>query len=115
MIDDDDECGTISGMRIGRRNRSAQRKPAQYHFVHHKSHMTDLGSNPDRRAGKAATNRLSYGTAYLQLISQVKVKVTFRLTVSQSLYLGVGPRLRLMTRYFFLFESFCPVHVVRPL
>jgi hypothetical protein len=24
---------------------------------------TDLGSNPDRRSGKPATNRLNYGTA----------------------------------------------------
>jgi hypothetical protein len=24
----------------------------------------DLGSNPDRRCGKAGTNRLNYGTAF---------------------------------------------------
>jgi hypothetical protein len=37
----------------------------QRHFVHHKSHMIyNLGSNPGRRDGKPATNRLSYGTAY---------------------------------------------------
>jgi hypothetical protein len=35
----------------------------QRHFVHHKSHMTDPGSNPGRRGGKPATNRLSYGAA----------------------------------------------------
>jgi hypothetical protein len=35
----------------------------QCHFVH-KSHMPDLGSSPDRRGGKPATNSLSYGTAY---------------------------------------------------
>jgi hypothetical protein len=35
----------------------------QRHFVHHKSHMTDPGSNPGRRDGKPATNRLSYGVA----------------------------------------------------
>jgi hypothetical protein len=28
MIDDDDECGTVGGMRIGRGNRSTWRKPA---------------------------------------------------------------------------------------
>jgi hypothetical protein len=33
----------------------------QGHFVHHKSHMTNPGSNPGRRGGKPATNRLSYG------------------------------------------------------
>jgi hypothetical protein len=36
----------------------------QRHFVHHKSHLPDPGSNPDRRGGKPATNRLSYGAAY---------------------------------------------------
>jgi hypothetical protein len=35
----------------------------QRHFVHHKSHLPDPGSNPGRRGGKPATNRLSYGTA----------------------------------------------------
>jgi hypothetical protein len=35
----------------------------QRHFVHHKSHLPDLGSNPDRRGGKPATNHLSYGAA----------------------------------------------------
>jgi hypothetical protein len=35
----------------------------QRHFVHHKSHLSDPGSNPGRRGGKPATNRLSYGAA----------------------------------------------------
>jgi hypothetical protein len=34
------------------------------HFVHHKSHLPDPGSNPDHRGGKPATNRLSYGAAH---------------------------------------------------
>jgi hypothetical protein len=33
------------------------------HFLHHKSDLPDPGSNPGRRGGKPATNRLSYGTA----------------------------------------------------
>jgi hypothetical protein len=33
----------------------------QRHFFHHKSHVPDPGSKPDRRGGKPATNRLSYG------------------------------------------------------
>jgi hypothetical protein len=35
----DDECGAVSGMGIGRGNRSTWSLP-QCHFVHHKSHMT---------------------------------------------------------------------------
>jgi hypothetical protein len=35
----------------------------QYHYAHHKSHMMWPGANPSRCGGKAATNRLSYGTA----------------------------------------------------
>jgi hypothetical protein len=30
------------------------------HFVHHKSHLPDLGANPGRRGRKPATNRFSY-------------------------------------------------------
>jgi hypothetical protein len=37
---------------------------------------------------------------------QVKVKVTLRLTVSQSVSLGVEPHLRLMTRYLLLFDFY---------
>jgi hypothetical protein len=35
----------------------------QRHFVHHKSHLPDPGSNPGRRDGKSVTNRLSNGAA----------------------------------------------------
>jgi hypothetical protein len=64
----DDECGAVGGMKIGRGNRSIQRKPAavplcQCHFVHHNSTSPGLDSNPGRRGGNPATNRLSYGTA----------------------------------------------------
>jgi hypothetical protein len=37
---------------------------------------------------------------------ELKVKVTLRLTVSQSVSLGVEPHLGLMTRYFLLFDSY---------
>jgi hypothetical protein len=46
---------------------------------------------------------------------KVKVKVTLRLTVGQSISLGVEPHLGLMTRYLLLFESYCLVFVGRPL
>jgi hypothetical protein len=35
----DCEDGEFGGIKIGRGHRSAQRKPAQCHFVHHKSHL----------------------------------------------------------------------------
>jgi hypothetical protein len=38
-------------------------KMPRRHFVHHKSHLPDLGANPGRRGGKPATNRFSYGAA----------------------------------------------------
>jgi hypothetical protein len=46
---------------------------------------------------------------------QVKVNVTLRLTVGQSVYLGVEPALGLLTRYYLLSESRCLVSVGRPL
>jgi hypothetical protein len=41
---------------------------SQCHFVHHKSHLPDPGSNPDRRGGKPATKRLSYGAASFDVL-----------------------------------------------
>jgi hypothetical protein len=38
--DDDDDCGAIGGMRIGKGNLRTGRKLPQCHFVHNKSHMT---------------------------------------------------------------------------
>jgi hypothetical protein len=46
---------------------------------------------------------------------RVRVRVTLQLTVSQSVRLGVEPRLGLMTRYLFLYESCHPVYMGRPL
>jgi hypothetical protein len=63
MFDDDDECGAVGGMRIGRGNRSTRRKPAPVPLcppqIPH-----DLESDPGRFGGKPETNRLSYGTAF---------------------------------------------------
>jgi hypothetical protein len=48
--------------------------------------------------------RIAEFTYYLRHVKvQVKVKVILRLTVSQSVCLGVEPRLGLMTRYLGLF------------
>jgi hypothetical protein len=44
-----------------------------------------------------------------------RVKVTLRLTVSQSVSLGVEPHLGLMTRYLLLFDSYGIVFLGRPL
>jgi hypothetical protein len=45
----------------------------QRHFAHHKSHLPDPGSNPGRRGGKPATNRLSYGAANMLFYSAQSV------------------------------------------
>jgi hypothetical protein len=33
------------------------------HFVHHKTHLPDLGANPGRRGGKPATNHFGCDAA----------------------------------------------------
>jgi hypothetical protein len=70
----------------------------QRHFVHHKSHLPDPGSNPGRRGGKPATNRLSYGAALnnyynIELLFQIigslgscLVKLTGRKFLPKSLW-----------------------------
>jgi hypothetical protein len=45
----------------------------------------------------------------------LEVEVTLRLTVSQSVSLGVEPHLRLMTRYILLFDNYGLAFVGRPL
>jgi hypothetical protein len=52
---------------------------------------------------------------YDWLDSQVRVKVTLRLTVSQSISLGVESHLGLMNRYLLLFDSYGLGFVGRPL
>jgi hypothetical protein len=48
-------------------------------------------------------------------MNQFQVKVTSRLTVSQSVSLGVEPHLGLMARSLLLFDSYGLVFVGRPL
>jgi hypothetical protein len=61
MIDEGD-CGAIGGKKIARGNRSTWRKPAPASLCPPQiPHDQTPGSNPGRRGGKPATNRLSYG------------------------------------------------------
>jgi hypothetical protein len=65
MIDEDD-CGAIGGMKIGRGNQSTLRKPAPAPLCPPQiPHDQTQAWTPDRRAGKPAINRLSYGVALL--------------------------------------------------
>jgi hypothetical protein len=61
--DDDDGCGAVGGMRIGRGNRSTRRRPAPVPLCPPQITYDDVGSNPGRLCGKLATNSLSFGTA----------------------------------------------------
>jgi hypothetical protein len=63
MIDEDD-CGAIGGMKIGRGNRSTRKKtcPSATLSTTNPAWL-DTGSISGRRGGKPATNRLSYGAA----------------------------------------------------
>jgi hypothetical protein len=58
----DYEDGEIGGMMIGRENLP------QCRYVDHKPHMLCPHANPGRRGGKPSTNRLSYGTAFSEMI-----------------------------------------------
>jgi hypothetical protein len=40
MIDDDDDCGSIGGMLIGRGTEVLRENVPQCHFIYHKFHMT---------------------------------------------------------------------------
>jgi hypothetical protein len=58
----DCEDGEVGGMNsFWQGKRSTRRNLSRRHFVHHKSHLPYPGANPDRRGGKPATNRFSYG------------------------------------------------------
>jgi hypothetical protein len=64
QVIDEGDCGAIGGIKIGRGNRSIRRKPAPAPLCPPQiPHDQTPGSNPGRRGGKPATNRLSYGAA----------------------------------------------------
>jgi hypothetical protein len=65
---------------------------------------------------RLAANWLDYDWLFLLVTCHwFKVKVTLRLTASQSVSLGVEPHLGLMTRYVLLFDIYGLVFVGRPL
>jgi hypothetical protein len=60
----DYDDGEFGGIKIGRGNRSTRRKPATAPLCPPQIPIEQTpGSNPGRRGGKPATNRLSYGAA----------------------------------------------------
>jgi hypothetical protein len=68
--------------------------------------------------GRGIRPRLHTGwkiTVEVQQLLKVKVKVTLRLTVSQSVSPGVEPHLGLMTRYLLQFDNYGLVYMRRPL
>jgi hypothetical protein len=61
----DCDDGEFGGMKIGRGNQSTRRKPALGPLYPAQIPLADPVSHPGRRGGKPATNRLSYGEAYI--------------------------------------------------
>jgi hypothetical protein len=60
----DYDDGEFGGMKIVRGNRSTRRKPTPAPLCPPQIPLDQTpGSNPGRRGGKPATNRLSYGAA----------------------------------------------------
>jgi hypothetical protein len=56
-------------MMIGRGNRSTRKKPAQVPLFPQETPTCCPDANPNRRGGKPATNRLSYGTVFSTFLS----------------------------------------------
>jgi hypothetical protein len=68
--DDNDECGAVGGMRIGRGNRSTRKKPAPVP-LYPPQILHDLTWVRTRTGGgKPASNGLSYGTAQVKVLSR---------------------------------------------
>jgi hypothetical protein len=92
MINDDDECGTGGGIRIGRGNRSTRRKPAPVPLCPPQiPHDLTWARTPGRRGGKPATNCLSYGTVTITRVYCIRILLTYP-TVAQQVYALHGSR-----------------------
>jgi hypothetical protein len=60
----DYDDGEFGGMKVGKGNRNTRRKPAPASLCPPQIPLSRPDSNPGRRGGKPATNRLSYGAAF---------------------------------------------------
>jgi hypothetical protein len=69
---DDDECGAVGGMIIGRGNRVLEKTYPSTTLSTTNLTLIDLDSNKGRHGEKPATNRLSYGTAFLVVRGRTK-------------------------------------------
>jgi hypothetical protein len=91
MIDEDD-CGAIGGIKIGRGNRSTRRKSVPAPLCSPQiPHDQTRARTPGRRGGKPATNRLSYGVAlyvfaYFPCFDKIKVGLCDLHAVCVSVY-----------------------------
>jgi hypothetical protein len=69
----------------------------QCHFVHHKFTLPDLSSNPGRRDGKPATNRLSYDKAFREIVyfvlGNIKKKKRSKVLPNKGFLSSIIPRL----------------------
>jgi hypothetical protein len=92
-----------------------------YSATANSEHPTQFNSSaPKLIFRQAGVSKLDSSLESITMLShQVQVQVILRLTVSQSVCLGVKPRLGAMDRFlylfFFLYEIFCPVQLGRPL
>jgi hypothetical protein len=82
----DYDDGEISGMIIGRGNRSTRRKPAPLSLCPPQIPNACPDANPGRCGGKTAINRLSYGTAVGYSWYQIILSTLHRPTSSNWLY-----------------------------
>jgi hypothetical protein len=64
---DDGACEEIGGMKTGKGTEVLGENLPQRHSSTTNPTWLNLGLNPDRRGGKPATNRLSYGAASVDL------------------------------------------------
>jgi hypothetical protein len=64
----DYDDGEFGGMKIGKENRSTQRKPSPAPVCPPQIPRPNLGLNPGRRGGNPATNCLSYGAAFCHMV-----------------------------------------------